>query len=213
MRFKINTQFLAFLDVILETLHCCTGTSLAVLDTHETESYTVLPRGRTVLRKTVRPPGKTVYDSVSNHWWSGPPQIPNVSASPFPVQFRAPISRHCASPSPGLNPDTVLPRGRTVLRKTVLPRGETVYDSVSTYSKLANEVNEEIWKQSLLDHGVKLSPIKGQIKDGFETKFGPFKSNETASELLFKLSMQQHILSRISSQVLLFKFGIDEVRP
>jgi hypothetical protein len=76
---------------------------------------------------------------------------------------------------------------------------------VDTYSKLASGVNEEIWKQSLLDHGVKLSPITDQIEAGFDSKFGPFNENETASELQFKLSMQQHILSRInSSQVLSF---------
>ncbi len=76
---------------------------------------------------------------------------------------------------------------------------------------MTNKVNEEIWRQSLLDQRVMLSPITDQIKDGFDSKFGPFNSNETASELKFKLAMHKHLHSRINHHlVFLFVFEIGQ---
>ncbi len=76
---------------------------------------------------------------------------------------------------------------------------------------MTKKVNEEIWRQSLLDQRVMLSPITDQIKDGFDSKFGPFNSNETASELKFKLAMHKHLQRRINHHlVFLFVFEIGQ---
>ena len=75
----------------------------------------------------------------------------------------------------------------------------------SSCSKIDNKVNEEIWQQSLLDQNVFISPTTDQIEAGFNASFGPFNKNETATELIFKLSMHQHIQNRIkNSEVGLF---------
>jgi hypothetical protein len=76
---------------------------------------------------------------------------------------------------------------------------------LESHCKMINGVNEEIWKQSLLYNSRELSPTSEEIKAGFDSKFGPFDSNTTASEDQFKLSIHQYLRSRINySPVFLF---------
>jgi hypothetical protein len=112
-----------------------------------TESFTVLPRVRTVLRKNVRTRGKTVNDSVTK------PLVVWATSHPQPFCRSTPVGlRRLQRPVPGSHlpalrkalPEfetrsngfvtesfTVLPRVRTVLRKNVRTRGKTVNDSVT----------------------------------------------------------------------------------
>ncbi len=76
-----------------------------------------------------------------------------------------------------------------------------------SHSEKNYRVNEEIWKQSLYCKSAKLTPISDEIRGGFDSKFGPFDSTATASEVQFRLSIQQHLQTRIKhSLVFLFNF-------
>jgi len=88
------------------------------------------------------------------------------------------------------------PKGSIATR--VLIKSDAVLADLEPDREIIDRNSEKSWKQSLLDCSKGLSTFSDNIQQGFDSKFGPFDSNGTASEVHFRLSIHRHFQSRIN---------------